>query len=142
MSAQMNMLVIQLVASRSPISVILTPTGSTTPIPPDIILPQTLFTEYAPIPPAAPLKRKQLDWPFIFDGDRKKYFSWAYQIKEKITIDADLIGTYRAIWYSINGRLNVKCQLTVSTFYKSGGVGNGYSPVEFIEYLDRTYRNV
>src|SRR5208337_2853099 len=142
MSAQMNMLVIQLVASRSPISVILTPTGSTTPIPSDIILPQTLPTEYVPISPVASLKRKQLDWPFIFDNDRKKYSSWVYQIKEKITIDADLIKTYRIIWYSINGRLNVKYQLTVSTFYKSGGTDNGYSPIEFIRYLDRTYRNV
>lgn len=47
----------------------------------------------------------------------------------------------QALWYIINSCLGTSPRQLVSTFYAAGGPGGRYDPEDFMEYLDRTYKD-
>jgi hypothetical protein len=61
--------------------------------------------------------RKPLEWPHVFEGNRKQYKGWAYAMRQKILVDRDLFsdGSNVSIWYQINARLSVKSQALVKS---------------------------
>ncbi|KAK2728980.1 pol-like protein, partial [Colletotrichum kahawae] len=86
-------------------------------------------------------RRKPLPDPPKFTGRRKDYPAWSQQMRDKITLDARLMGGNAEVWYYINARLEVDPQKVVATFYSAGGPGGKREPSEFMRYLDRTYKD-
>ncbi|KAE9572331.1 hypothetical protein CGMCC3_g11721 [Colletotrichum fructicola] len=86
-------------------------------------------------------RRKPLPNPPKFTGRRKDYPAWSQQMRDKISLDARLMGSNAEIWYYINSRLDVDPQQVVATFYAAGGPGGEREPSEFMRYLDRTYKD-
>ncbi|KAF5527019.1 hypothetical protein CGCA056_v001563 [Colletotrichum aenigma] len=69
-------------------------------------------------------RKKPLPNPPKFTGRRKDYAAWAQQMRNKIELDAS------------------RPQQVVATFYAAGGLGGQKDSVEFLKYLDRTYKDL
>ncbi|KAK2741017.1 pol-like protein [Colletotrichum kahawae] len=63
-------------------------------------------------------------------------------IRNKIELDVRYISSIADIWYFINSCLNSGLQQVVATFYTAGGPGRQKDSVEFLKYLDRTYKDL
>lgn len=83
--------------------------------------------------------RKALKWPEPFDGTRSKFPAWKQEIRDKLEVDGDLIGSARARWYGINQCLGEKPKRVVATFYAAGGSNLRYDAEEFLKYLELSY---
>ena len=114
-------------AAEAPAGAPATSTETTTQLPPHPP-PQTTLDP----------RRKQLAWPDEFSvGSR--YKEWATQMREKLELDKDLLGSDARAWYSINQCLSKGVQSNVSTFYASGGPGGTRQPEQFMKHLDNIY---
>ncbi|KAK2749496.1 pol-like protein [Colletotrichum kahawae] len=63
-------------------------------------------------------------------------------VNDKIELDIRYISSNTDIWYFINSYLNSGLQQVVATFYAAGGLGGQKDSVEFLKYLDRTYKDL
>ncbi|KAK2729755.1 pol-like protein [Colletotrichum kahawae] len=63
-------------------------------------------------------------------------------IRDKIELDVRYISSNADIWYFINSCLNSGLEQVVATFYAAGGPGRQKDSVEFLKYLDRTYKDL
>ncbi|KAF5521138.1 hypothetical protein CGCA056_v007602 [Colletotrichum aenigma] len=63
-------------------------------------------------------------------------------MRDKIELDARYISSNADIWYFINSCLDSGPQQVVATFYAAGGPGGQKDSVEFLKYLDRTYKDL
>ncbi|KAF5519573.1 hypothetical protein CGCA056_v009430 [Colletotrichum aenigma] len=66
----------------------------------------------------------------------------AQQMRNKIELDARYISSNADIWYFINSCLDSRPQQVIATFYAAGGPGGPKDSVEFLKYLDRTYKDL
>ncbi|KAK2729820.1 pol-like protein [Colletotrichum kahawae] len=66
----------------------------------------------------------------------------AFNIRNKIELDVRYISSNTDIRYFINSCLNSRLQQVVATFYTAGGPGRQKDLVEFLKYLDRTYKDL
>ncbi|KAK2738321.1 pol-like protein [Colletotrichum kahawae] len=64
------------------------------------------------------------------------------QIRNKIELDVRYISSNADIWYFINSCLDSRPQQVVATFYTAGGLGGQKDSVEFLKYLNRTYKDL
>jgi hypothetical protein len=62
-------------------------------------------------------KRKPLPWPEKFTGDKRVFPLWLSQIREKLELNEDLIGTDRYKWYGINSCLGDIPKRTMAIFF-------------------------
>ncbi|KAK2729435.1 pol-like protein [Colletotrichum kahawae] len=63
-------------------------------------------------------------------------------MRDKIELDVRYISSNTDIWYFINSCLNSGLQQVVATFYTAGGPGGQKDSMEFLKYLDRTYKDL
>jgi hypothetical protein len=84
-------------------------------------------------------RRKALKWPELFDGTRSKFPAWKQEIEDKLDVDKDQVGSWKAQWYGINQCLGEKPKRVVATFYAAGGPLGQYNPEEFLKYLELSY---
>lgn len=84
-------------------------------------------------------RRKALKWPEPFDGTRSKFPAWKQEIRDKLEVDEDQIGSWKAQWYGINQCLGEKPKRVVATFYAAGGPLGKYNPEDFLNYLELSY---
>ena len=87
-------------------------------------------------------RRKALKWPELFDGTRSKFPAWKQEIKDKLEVNKDQIGPWRAQWYGINQCLGEKPRRVVATFYATGGPQGNYNPHDFLNYLELSYSDL
>jgi hypothetical protein len=100
---------------------------------------RTPNTEIPPIVVAPQVQKKALKWPDEFDGNRSKFRGWKQEIEDKLDMDGDLIGPWKAQWYGINQCLGEKPRRVVATFYASGGPQGDHNPEAFLSYLESSY---
>ena len=101
--------------------------------------PQETPTQHAAESRVFNLTRKALKWPEPFDGTRSKFRAWKQEIKDKLEVDGELIGSWKAQWYGINQCLGDKPRRVVATFYAAGGPEGDYNPDDFLKYLELSY---
>jgi hypothetical protein len=110
---------------------------------PYLSVPESQWSYGAHTPPSeTPVRRRPLPDPPKFSGKRNEYAAWAQDMRNKIRHDAPIYQyDPRALWYIINSCLDTSPRQLVSTFYAAGGPEGRHNPEDFMEYLDRTYKD-
>ena len=86
-------------------------------------------------------RKKPLPLPEKFSGKRADFARWKQDMREKLELDAHLLGSRRESWYLVNRCLGESAQKMVATFYIEAGPTHQYNPEVFLQYLERVYGN-
>lgn len=97
-------------------------------------------------PPAEPVvmptdrkKRPTLPDPPKFDGKKTTFRAWLLEMRNKLQVDGEALGSRSDQFAYIYSRLEKIPQNMTIVFVESGGSGGTYNPQEYLDYLNNCY---
>lgn len=117
-------------------------TATSSPVPTPVPSPSPAEAIGGGPPPSTHPRSKALPQPSKFNGKRSEYASWASEMREKLILDRHLFQSPREMWYYINACLDDGPRQVVASFKAKGGTDGAYDPEDFLNYLDRIYKDV
>lgn len=117
-----------------------TPLSSFHRTPSEFPLPESPPIGPMSIPVPGYTKRKAtLPDPPKFDGTRKAFRAWLLEMRNKLRVDGQVIGTPADQFAYIFSRLEKTPQNMTIAFVERGGTGGSSDPGQYLEYLDSCY---